>query len=132
MSGDETADGVRLGQLLASELTAAAGTLAPLQVEDSDPDVDPTPDGALAYTVGDDDGLGTLARVYVQPTRARIEFLTGVEAAAQAGREAGLRVRPKAVRPPQTLVFVEDGAEVKRVIPVFAAAVDASPVEPGE
>jgi hypothetical protein len=33
-------------------------------------------------------------------------------------------VRPKAVTPPQTLVFVPDGAAVKRVLPVFGAVAE--------
>jgi hypothetical protein len=71
--------------------------------------------------------------VYVQPDRVRIEFV-GIEAdaagedrptaTAAAAEQAGLRVRPKAVRPPRTLVFVEDGAQVKRALPVLEAAVD--------
>jgi len=46
--------------------------------------------------------------------------------AADAAESAGLRVRPKAVRPPRTLVFVEDGAQVKRVLSVFEAVVAAT------
>jgi len=34
-------------------------------------------------------------------------------------------VRPKAVRPPRTLVFVEDGAQVKWTLPAFRALVAA-------
>lgn len=137
MVDDRTTDGVRIAQLLASELTAGGGALRPLAVSDADPDVEPTTDGALAYrvtTTGEnpggegDGGKGTpagtvVADVYVQPDRVRVEFVAAPDAAARAGEEAGLRVRPKAVRPPRAVVFVEDGAEVKRVRAAFAAAV---------
>ncbi|MDZ5809887.1 hypothetical protein U4E84_00780 [Halorubrum sp. AD140] len=153
MVDERLTDGVRIGQLLASELTGDGGRLRDLALSDADPDVEPTPDGALAYRIvragdGDPDdtdvatvsatdaetaGAALVAEVYVQPNRVRIEFVgRGIddgdglpEAAADAAGEAGLRVRPKAVRPPRTLVFVEDGAQVKRALPVFAAVVDA-------
>ena len=129
MVDERTADGVRIAQLLASELTAGGGTLGPLAVSDADPDVEPTVDGALAYRAvaagGERDGRETVAEVFVHPDRARVEFIAAPDAASRAADGAGLRVRPKAVRPPRTVVFVEDGAEVKRVLPVFAAAVDS-------
>jgi hypothetical protein len=71
-----------------------------------------------------------LAVVFVHPDRARVEVVTGQDVAAAAADEAGLRVRPKAVRPPRTLVFVEDAAEVKRAVGVFEAV--ASAVDSGE
>ena len=46
-------------------------------------------------------------------------------AVTDAGRDAELRVRPKAVDPPRTLLFVEDGAEVKRATDVLAAVAEA-------
>jgi hypothetical protein len=66
-----------------------------------------------------------LAVVFVHPDRARVEFVAGQDAAAAAARGEGMRVRPKAVRPPRTLVFVEDGAAVKRAVAVFESTVDA-------
>jgi len=42
---------VRIGQLLASEIAGNEGRLRNLAVADADPDVEPTPDGALAYRV---------------------------------------------------------------------------------
>lgn len=65
---------------------------------------------------------GQFARVFVHPDRVHVEFGAGRSAAVEAAERAGLRVRPKATRPPKTLVFVESGAEVKRVIDVVAAA----------
>jgi hypothetical protein len=155
-------DGVRIAQLLASELTGGA-TRSAITVIDADPDVEPTPDGALAYrvvlttretndenheTTGDSavpEDTEVIATVNVHPDRAHVAFSarsddTGSDSAvpdatasdsgvpdiaASAAEDAGLRVRPKAVQPPQTLVFVEDGAEVKRVLSVFEAVADA-------
>ncbi|GAB3413545.1 hypothetical protein GCM10027435_07580 [Haloparvum alkalitolerans] len=132
-------DGVRIAQLLASEIEGNEGRLRDLTVTDADPDVEPTADGALAYAVrrtedGPDDDAGRdeppLAEVYVQSDRARVEFLAAPDAAAEAAAEEGLRVRPKAVRPPRTLVFVEDGAQVKWVLPVFKRVLAADESNP--
>jgi hypothetical protein len=140
MVADRLTDGIRIGQLLASEVSGNEGRLRALALADADPDVEPTADGALAYRivrVVDGDATEAderaVAEVYVQPDRVRIEFVGGdadspddsPTVTAAAADEAGLRVRPKAVHPPRTLVFVEDGAQVKRVLPVFEAAVDA-------
>jgi hypothetical protein len=147
MVEDRLSDGTRIAQLVASELTGDRGQLARVVVADADPDVEPTDDGAFAYrvvSVADSDALTTddrgrptladatetvgsettdLASVFVQPERARIEFAHAPDRAAEAAAEANLRVRPKAVEPPRTLVFVEDGVEAKRVLPVFEAVV---------
>jgi len=152
MVAERLTDGVRIGQLLASEVTGNEGRLRDLALADADPDVEPTPDGALAYRIvrtvdgGPKDGerevaeATEVAEVYVQPERVRVEFIGGVgenegasdaaeidlpAVAADAAEGAGLRVRPKGVRPPRTLVFVEDGAQVKRTLAVLAAVVDA-------
>ena len=146
MVQDRLRDGTRIAQLLASELTGNRGALESVVVVDADPDVEPTADGALAYRVAlvstpeaitvDDRGQTTLdegvdadprsiASVFVQPERARVEFTTAPDAAAEAARGADLRTRPKAVAPPRTLVFVENGAAAKHVVPVFEAVVEA-------
>ena len=121
MSADRVRDGHRLAQLLASELESGA-TPDALAVTDADPDVEPTPGGTLAYRVRDTKRDREVAAVYVQPDRTRVEFSTAPEAVADAAEEAGLRVRPKAAQPPRTIVFVEDGAQVKWIRPAFAAA----------
>jgi hypothetical protein len=120
MVEDRTTDGKRIAQLLSSEVSSREDSgLDALEVVNADADVEPSADGELAYEIarGDD----TLAEVYVQADRVRVEFREAVDAAAEAAAEAELRVRPKAVRPPRTLVFVEDGAEVKRATDVFVA-----------
>lgn len=124
MVAERTTDGVRIAQLLASEVTGGWGELTELSVTDADVDVEPTADGALAYRLTLPDTT-VVAEVFVHPDRARVEFRVAPDVAAEAGSDAGLRVRPKAVRPPRTIVFVEDGAEVKRVLPAFAAVVRA-------
>jgi hypothetical protein len=133
---DRLADGRRIAELLASEVSGHGDELAPLAVVDADRSVEPTPAGALAYRVarddaGVDDGTagesgddGVVAAVYVQPERVRIEFRTAQSAVAAAAEAAGLRVR-RAGGPPRTLVFVADGAAVKRALDVFAAAVQS-------
>lgn len=118
----ELDDGVRIAQLLASDLVGHADGLAAVTVTDADPEVDPTTDGARAYRVRAADR--PLATVFVHPDRARIEFEAGQDAALDAAREAGLRVRPKLVDPPRTVVFVENGAEVKRALGVVEAVVE--------
>ena len=135
MVDDRLSDGVRIAQLLASEIDGNRSRLRHLRVTDADPDVDPTTDGALAYRVvrapdvdpgadADPDadvapGADVLAEVYVHPDRVRVEFLAALDAVADAARKHELRVRPKATTPPRTLVFVEDGAQVKRVLAAF-------------
>ncbi|SEM99697.1 hypothetical protein SAMN05216388_1001111 [Halorientalis persicus] len=117
-------DGKRIAQLLASEITGReTGPLAAMAVVDADPDVEPTADGAVAYGV-DRDGE-RVADVAVQPERAYLELRTGVDAGADAAADADLRVRPKAVEPPRTLVFVESGAAVKAAVDVLVAAAEA-------
>jgi len=129
MVTDRLTDGVRLAQLLASEVTGNESRLRGLTVVDADRDVEPAADGALAYRIarerggsdGGDERADPLADVYVQPDRVRIEATAAPDAVATAPREADLRVRPKAVRPPRTLVFVEDAAQVKRALAVLEA-----------
>ncbi|MGM0604313.1 MAG: hypothetical protein ACQETB_01435 [Halobacteriota archaeon] len=139
MIDDRLADGPRIAQVLASELTGDRDDLAAVTVTDANPDVDPTPEGAIAYRVametqtktktetqtGTATDPTTIAEVFVHPTRTRVEFLLEADVAADAAAQAELRVRPKAVHPPRTLVFVEDGAQVKWILPVFEAVVSS-------
>ncbi|MFB6266992.1 MAG: hypothetical protein ABEI31_04965 [Halodesulfurarchaeum sp.] len=63
-----------------------------------------------------------VATVCVQPDRCYLVVRHDPAGVAERAREAGLRTRPKAVEPPATLVFVEHGAAVKRVIDVLRAS----------
>lgn len=124
MVDNRTTDGRRLAELLSSELHGReSGPLGRLAVVDAEPDAQPTADGTFVYAVALDGDR--LAGVYTYPDRLRIEFERGVDAAARAGDAADLRVRPKAVEPPRTLVFVADGAAVKRATDVLVAVVEA-------
>jgi hypothetical protein len=127
MVEERTTDGKRIAQLLSSEVSGREDSgLAELDVVNADPDVEGSADGELAYEIArvEEDEPESLAEVYVHENRVRIEFREAVDTAAEAAEEVGLRVRPKAVRPPRTLVFVEDGAEVKRSTDVLVAVVD--------
>lgn len=141
MVEDRITDGKRIAQLLSSELDGREdGALEAVAVTNADRDVEPTTDGARAYDVvivdeadaADESDEGTddpFARVFVHEDRARLEFRDGQDVAAEAGEDAGLRVRPKASRPPRTLVFVESGAEVKRATDVVQAVVRSATAE---
>ncbi|PSQ45981.1 hypothetical protein BRD15_10505 [Halobacteriales archaeon SW_6_65_15] len=127
MVEERTTDGKRIAQLLSSEVSGREDSgLAELDVVNADPDVEGSADGELAYEIArvEEDEPESLAEVYVHENRVRIEFRETVDTAAEAAEEVGLRVRPKAVQPPRTLVFVEDGAEVKRSTDVLVAVVD--------
>ncbi|WP_135824205.1 hypothetical protein [Halorussus ruber] len=122
MVEDRTTDGKRIAQLLSSEVSSREDSgLDALEVVNADADVEPSADGELAYEIAFVDTDETLAEVYVHDDRARIEFREEVDAAAEAAESVELRVRPKAVEPPRTIVFVEDGAAVKRATDVFVA-----------
>ncbi|WP_435099785.1 hypothetical protein [Halarchaeum sp. P4] len=121
----ELDDGVRIAQLLASELTGRAiPPFDDVAVTDADSDVEPTPEGARAYDVTHDGER--VATVYVMPERARLELFVGLEAAKRAADDVGLRARPRASTPPALVVFVENGAHAKRVLDVFEAALVAA------
>ena len=123
MVEERTTDGRRIAELLASELDGREdGALESVSVTDADRNVEPSADGARAY-----DLVGTeadrIARVFVHPDRLRLEFERGQELAAETATGLELRVRPKASKPPKTLVFVENGAAVKRATDVVDAVV---------
>jgi hypothetical protein len=126
MTRDTVADGKRIGQLLSSEIHGhERGTLGKLAVVDAEKGVEPTADGAFAYAVElENGGGGRIASAYVQPDRLRLEFEVGAETALSAADRVGVRARPKAVEPPRTIVFVENGGEVKTVLGVIRAVVE--------
>jgi hypothetical protein len=123
MVEDELADGERIARLLSSEVHGhECGALGRLSVVDAAADVEPTEAGAFGYAVALERGEDRrIAEVYVHPDRAHAAFQAGVETAVEAARRDGLRVRPKAVEPPRTLVFIESGAEVKDALRVVRA-----------
>jgi hypothetical protein len=108
------------GRDLAGRLADALdGAADGFRVVDRAERVEPAPDGDFAYAV-EADGAA-LAEVFVAPRRVRVEFTAAPSAAARAGSDADLRVRPKATRPPRTLVFVESGDEVAPALDTFEA-----------
>ncbi len=123
MVTDRITDGKRIGQLLASEIHGhERGGLGELEIVDADRGVEPTESGAFAFAIECDGDR--IAEAYVHPDRLRVEFSSAVETVAEAGTQAGIRVRPKAVEPPRTLVFVESGAEIKALLRVVRAIAD--------
>ena len=124
MVEDEIRDGRRIAELLASEVEGREdGALARIGLDVIDEDAEGTPYGEHAYDVTIDGDV--LTGVHVHEDRIHLEFRRGIEAAADAGENRDLRVRPKATDPPRTLVFVERGADVKRAVEVIVRAATA-------
>lgn len=120
MVEDRTTDGTRIAELLSSEIHGReSGTLGSLSVVDADREVEPREDGAYAFTVAHEDD--SVASVHIHPDRIHLETATTPDRVTELAGDLGLRVRPKAVDPPQTLVFIEDGAEVKRATDLLVA-----------
>jgi hypothetical protein len=82
MVEDRITDGTRIAELLSSEVTGNENPpFDALSVTNADPDVAPSPDGERAYDV---EAAGErLARVFVQPDRARVELDSGLDAARE-------------------------------------------------
>ncbi|ELZ08457.1 hypothetical protein C479_13998 [Halovivax asiaticus JCM 14624] len=129
MVEERVTDGVRIAELLASEVEGRTdGPLGSVRVTDADTDVEPTANGARAYTITREAGDGTngkeedttLVTVNVHDDRIHLAFRVVPDVATDVASGAGLRTRPKATTPPQTLVFVESGGEVKRAVQVLA------------
>ena len=124
MVEERTTDGRRIAELLASELDGREdGSLEAVSVANADRDVEPSADGARAYDLVAGAEADRIARAFVHPDRLHLEFERGRELAAETATELELRVRPKAAKPPKTLVFVESGAAVKRATDVVDAVV---------
>ncbi|WP_436926632.1 hypothetical protein [Halosimplex amylolyticum] len=112
-------DGMALALRLAAGVEAGERETDALAVVDEATGVEPTADGAFAYAIDRDETR--LAEVAVHPDRIHVEFLTAPDRAAGAAADADLRVRPKAVRPPRTLVFVESPDEIEAALDVLDA-----------
>jgi len=115
MVNDRITDGKRIGQLFAAELTGLErGPLAAVSVEDAEPDVEPTAEGAFAFRVAaDGQVLGTVS-VTERTARLALETPTGFESERRdVTVENGGRV-----------VVAHSGAAVKTLVDVVAATVD--------
>lgn len=122
MTGDSDS-GPALARQLGDEVGAATGPLDSVRVAEVRDDPVPTADGTRCYAL--DGPAGRIAEVYVYPGRVRIEFSADPPVAAKAGERVGLRVRPKAVQPPRTLVFVESPDEIQAALDVIRTVVTA-------
>lgn len=118
MVDPEIRDGDRIAELLAAEIEGFEDSPFDAMgvVYSGETGTAADPDGSV-YTVTVDGE--TLFETMVQEDRIYLEFRRLQAEIADAAEAEGLRVRPKATRPPATLVFVERGADVKRVIDVL-------------
>lgn len=119
MVEERITDGVRIAELLSSEISGRDGDLAGLSVVDADPDAEGTVDGERAYDVARDGDR--VARAFVHESRVRLEVDADPERSLELAGDRGLRARPRATDPPRTILFVESGAEVKRAGDVLGA-----------
>ncbi|MFP8888740.1 hypothetical protein ACLI4U_03090 [Natrialbaceae archaeon A-CW2] len=131
MVEDRVTDGRRIAELLASEIDGRDDDeLEFLQVTNADRSATPAVGGTRAFDITIDDDEQRLARVFIHPERAHLEFDRGRDIAAEIASENGLRTRPKAGSPPKTLVFLESGGAVKRGVSVVQAASKVARTEP--
>ena len=124
MVEDQITDGRRIAELLSSEVDGRTDDeLEYCSVRNPNPDVEPTVGGARAYdiTITTTDGDEQLTTAFVHSDRVHLEFDDGHERAIETAERLGLRVRPKASKPPKTVVFVESGGQVKRATTVVQA-----------
>lgn len=134
MVDDELSDGVRLAQLLSSEIHGhERGSLGRLSVVDADTEVEPTPDGAFAFAVAFEDTAGVepergeterIAEVYAHPEQVRLEFFAASDSAAEVAQAEALRTDRQSSRQQRTAVFVNNGAEVKAALRVVRRVAD--------
>jgi hypothetical protein len=123
MVDERVTDGKRIGELLSSEITGHENDpYGDMRVGNADPDVEPTAEGERAYDIRLDGEH--IAEVYVMPDRARLELRAGLERGEHEAEQQGLRTRPVGSDPPKVVVFVESGAEVKRVLDVLGAVAE--------
>lgn len=128
MTDEHVTDGRRIGELLASEVTARTdGPLSHLELVDIHSDAEGSTRGTFAYAITiESDETTRLADIYIHNDRVRLEFHAGLDPVPATGAEANLRVRPKAAEPPRILVFIENGGEIKRALDVIGAATAAA------
>lgn len=123
MGSDRRSDGQNIADHLVEGFEGKEASVAGVSVDDAEAVAEPTPDGSLAYEITHAEER--IAAVYAHPDRAHVEFRVSPDAAADAAVSAGLRVRPKAVHPPRSLVFVESVDEVDPTLDAFRDVLDA-------
>jgi len=111
MVEERITDGKRIGQLFASELTGLErGPLGAVSVEDAEPDVEPTAEGALAFRVAAADE--TVGTVSVTDATARLALET---ATAFESERDDVTVEERG-----SVVVAHSGAAVKTLVDVVA------------
>jgi hypothetical protein len=121
MVEDRVTDPVRVGQLLASELTGREDPpFDALSVVDADRNAEPSPDGTEAYGVAaDGDRVGTVS---LYPERVTVTLTVGADRAVAAAEGPGLSGTREGE---STTLAVDRAAAVKRAADAVGAAVDS-------
>lgn len=129
----EITDGRRIADLLRAEIEGLAEPpFDEMAVEARRGDAGTGPDDHRVFDI--QRGGDTLASVFLQDDRIYLELMGDLVAVRDRADGVGLRTRPAATTPPGLLVFVENGASVKRALDVLeaAATADARAVAPDE
>ncbi|WP_259517878.1 hypothetical protein [Halanaeroarchaeum sp. HSR-CO] len=117
----EITDGRRIADLLRAEVDGLSEPpFDEMVVGNERADADTEPPGNRIFDV--ERGGDSLASVYLQDDRISLEVEGDLVAARESAEAVGLRTRPKATTPPGLLVFVENGATIKRALDVLEAA----------
>ncbi|MGM0397590.1 MAG: hypothetical protein ACQEQY_01220 [Halobacteriota archaeon] len=117
----EITDGRRIAALLRAEIEGLAEPpFDEMAVGNARADADTEPPGNRIFDV--ERGGELLASVFSQDDRIYLEVEGDLAAARDRAEAVGLRTRPTATTPPGLLVFVENGATVKRALDVLEAA----------
>lgn len=117
MVDERVTDGTRLGELLASELDNRTDTgLARIEVRNVDEAATATPAGTEAYEIWID--TDPIATVSLYPDQVELRFPAPEAPVLELADSVGL-TGSKIPENDSVVVWVDDGAEVKRVVEVF-------------
>lgn len=126
MVDDDIRDPDRIATLLRAELEGLSdppfdslSIVAPAGTDDAGESAGTDDAGEPVFVALD--GEDRVFEATKQDDRLVLEFKRRPDAVLDAAEAAGLPARPKATRPPGTVVFVERAAAVKRVIDVLRA-----------
>jgi hypothetical protein len=127
-------DGYRIAELLASEVTGHEEALAPLSVVDANPDVTPTEDGTVTYRISHAAVNNHIATVYAHIEHVRVVIRAAATVAAEAAADTEIYVCSNTDTQPseQIDMIINDGAEVKRFLPVLESLTAAITAEIGD
>ncbi|MFB6254827.1 MAG: hypothetical protein ABEI06_09460 [Halobacteriaceae archaeon] len=117
-------DGKRIAELLSSEVTGhETELLDEMTIVNVNEDVSPSVEGDRAYDINY--RSSQMASIFIHEDRAHIELREGLESAKEAAHNQDLRIRPVGTSPPHLTIFLENGADVKQVIPILKAAANS-------